>query len=411
MILKQARSITLLTILAVIALIEVVHGIEIIALLPLYLKERFNDGGSLAGLLISAYLLSDIVVRPPAGWLADKIDRRVMLAAGLLISLFVVLLLAAANTIPTLVAVSILNGIGAGMIWPTMYALLADMYGRKRRGLILGLVNMVMLGGLGLGPIVGNILLQAGTYPLAFWVCGIVLVIAFLAGMVGIRRIRTEFTQLEDSAEHSTITANPAPLLGKGQVLPHTGTDLERDDLRWNLVWLAAMGVCMSLAVSLLVPILNRYGEDVLQISLVAFALVLLPPGFITAVSLVPLGHLADRYGRRLPMIAGLLVLAGAFWAAPVTTVPWVVSLGGCLAGLGYALAVPAWNALVMDCIPQDRRGTMLGWVAALQAAGGAIGPLVSGYAWQYVHHYAPFLTAGAFFTLALICSLLIREK
>jgi len=90
---------------------------------------------------------------------------------------------------------------------------------------------------------------------------------------------------------------------------------------------------------------------------------------------------------------------------------PLVVSLGATLGGLGYALAVPAWNALTMDRIPSDSRGAMLGIVAALQGIGLVIGPEVGGRLWDTVSHFAPFLASAAVLTTGALLALALKEE
>ena len=106
-----------------------------------------------------------------------------------------------------------------------------------------------------------------------------------------------------------------------------------------------------------------------------------------------------DRRGRHRPLFAGLALIAVPFWGAAVSTQPVVVSAGGSLAALGYALFVPAWNALIMDWIPAERRGLFLGGVATVQGLGLAAGPLVGGRLFE-VNPYAPFWLAGLLMTV-----------
>jgi len=74
---------------------------------------------------------------------------------------------------------------------------------------------------------------------------------------------------------------------------------------------------------------------------------------------------------------------------------PIIVSAGATLAGVGYALLVPAWNALVMDWIPANARGLFLGAVATAQGIGLAAGPTLGGALWERVGVYAPFQFAA----------------
>ena len=64
--------------LGVIVLMELAHGIELIALFPLYLHDRMHEGADVIGITLSTYLVADILTRTPAGWGADRWARRSM---------------------------------------------------------------------------------------------------------------------------------------------------------------------------------------------------------------------------------------------------------------------------------------------------------------------------------------------
>jgi MFS family permease len=77
---------------------------------------------------------------------------------------------------------------------------------------------------------------------------------------------------------------------------------------------------------------------------------------------------------------------------------------------LGYALLVPAWNALIMDWIPAQRRGAFLGGVATVQGLGLAAGPVIGGALFQQ-NPYAPFWSAGALLTLGAILAAMVMRQ
>jgi MFS family permease len=150
--------------LATIVLIEIAHGIELISLFPLYLREVMHEGADVIGMTLSTYLITDILVRTPAGWAADRWGRKPMLVIGVLLSAIPLALMPRVESPALFLALNALNGIGAGCIWPAIYAGVADAYARERYGLVLGVVNMVMLGGIAIGPIAGGFLLEHVTH-------------------------------------------------------------------------------------------------------------------------------------------------------------------------------------------------------------------------------------------------------
>lgn len=131
--------------LVAIVLMEIVHGIEAMALFPFYLTEVLGSSVTMVGTVISTYLIVDIVVRTPAGWLADKWGRKRVLLWGIILSAIPLALMMRVDDPRTFLLLNGLNGLGAGCIWPAIYAGVADRYRPRQRGLIMGILSTVML--------------------------------------------------------------------------------------------------------------------------------------------------------------------------------------------------------------------------------------------------------------------------
>ena len=378
---------TFAILLVTIVLTEVAHGIELIALFPLYLSGTMHEGADVIGLTLSTYLVADILTRTPAGWGADRIGRKPLLLLGILLSALPLVLMPRVESPALFLALNALNGIGAGCTWPAIYAAVADAYGRERYGLLLGIINMVMLGGIALGPIAGGFLLSRVTYGDAFSVCLVIVATAFIfvVAFVG---------------EHPAVRGR---MRAPGESRPWR---VLRQQMNPTLVRLLGIGLALTLAIGMMLPLMSLFGRDVLHLTPDRFALILIPPGIITAALIIPAGHWADRRGRHTPLLVGLVLLAIPFVGAPLSVDPIIVSAGATLAGVGYALLVPSWNALVMDWIPENARGLFLGAVATAQGIGLAVGPSVGGALWERVGVYAPFQVSAAFLGIAAVMTL-----
>jgi MFS family permease len=371
-----------------IVLMEVVHGIQAMALFPLYLTEVLGSSVTVVGAVISAYLIVDVVTRTPAGWLADRWGRKSILLIGVALSIPPVVLMMGARSSRTFLLLNALNGLGAGCIWPAIYAAVADTYRRSERGLIMGVLSTVMLGGLALGPITGNLLLGLTSYRTTFLICiGLVCVVFVVVLALG--------RETREAGQLRAATARR----------DHLGS------LTGELVLLGSIALLLTVSLAFLLPIISLYGAEVLRVDKITMGLLLAIPGTITALALLPAGHLADRVGRKPPIVAGLALLTLCYAGAPTTTNLLVVTAGATCAGLGYALAVPAWNALAMDRIPTESRGLLLGVVATVQGAGLAVGPVAGGYLWEHIHPYAPFAAGALLLLAATLLSLCIRSK
>jgi DHA1 family multidrug resistance protein-like MFS transporter len=371
-----------------IALMEIAHGIEVMALFPLYLTEVLGSSVTVVGAVISSYLIVDILTRTPAGWLADRWGRKAVLLGGIALSVLPLALMMRVTNAYTFLLLNGLNGLGAGCIWPAIYAGVADTYQRSERGLIMGILSTVMLGGLALGPISGNLLLGLTSYHVSFLVCIALVCIVFALVLF-----------LAKETKHATQQSTPTAKTERFASLPG------------ELVLLGSVALLLTVSLAFLLPIISLYGSDVLRVDKVTMGLMLAIPGGITALALLPAGLLADRIGRKPPIVAGLALLAICYAGAPATTNLLVVTVGATCAGLGYALAVPAWNALAMDRIPSGNRGLLLGAVATVQGAGLAVGPVVGGYLWERFHPYAPFAAGACLLLLATLLSLGIKRR
>ncbi|WP_433246375.1 MFS transporter [Streptosporangium sp. CA-135522] len=103
-------------------------------------------------------------------------------------------------------------------------------------------------------------------------------------------------------------------------------------------------------------------------------------------------GRLADVYGRRRVLVAGLAVFTAASFAAGLATSAGVLVTARLVQGAGAALILPAMLAVVS--VGNDDRQRSVG-VAVWMASGAgalALGPVVGGYLTQHFHWSWVFL-------------------
>jgi MFS family permease len=93
-----------------------------------------------------------------------------------------------------------------------------------------------------------------------------------------------------------------------------------------------------------------------------------------------PAGRLAERFGRREMMVAGLTIAAVASVAFVLPLpVEWLVVLR-VVQGLGFAAATPAELAAVGDVVPPSQLGRAYAWVSGAQMGGFTAGPAIGGF-------------------------------
>jgi MFS family permease len=179
----------------------------------------------------------------------------------------------------------------------------------------------------------------------------------------------------------------------------------QRDPAAWTpgIVVLAVIVLFLTLGTSMHTPMIGAYTRDVLEVKMSYMAMLFPAPALAAGVLLWKFGHLTDRYGRQVPLIAGLFVAALSIFALTLTDSPIIVVHLVVVAGLAYAISVPAWGAAALDATDAGSRGLWLGALAAVQGLGTAGGQALGGLVGSEWGPLAPFKFAAALLFVALV--------
>lgn len=140
--------------------------------------------GSLHGLSImnwvfSIYLLTNAMMTPIYGKLADRIGRKPVFIVGILIFIIGSSLCGLAQNMIQLIIFRAIQGIGAGAILPVALTIIADIYPIEKRAKILGLNNAAWGIASVVGPLFGGFIVDAFSWHWIFLInvpIGIVLI-------------------------------------------------------------------------------------------------------------------------------------------------------------------------------------------------------------------------------------------
>lgn len=371
---------------ATIFLVQTAFAILFLSVLSQYVPEILNTGLAVPGYLMAAYGVSRLVTQTPAGWVADRMGRRRALVMGLAVSLAPLGAMMVVRDAALFYPLVAFYGLATSLVWPSLYAIIADDYAVTSRGRIMGLLNLAQIGGLGVGAFGGSLIVQHFSYGAAFVAC---LVLYGLAVVLALAHRR------------------PHRRRG-GQPLPQsTGGTLDLRALtRAPVLMLGGVAIFVSLGSSSLAPALVPYVQHTFDREMHELVVYLIPLGAVAGLAAVPVGLVSDRMERALPLVGGLAVGPLALFALTNTESLWLaVSLGGAVA-LAFALSLPAWNAAVMDQSGPHNRGALFGFMATLQGLGTALGPALGGQLAELWGPRAAFQGAAAIMGLAFLVAL-----
>lgn len=151
------------------------------AILPLFATAVILDEPWVAGAALAVFAAGNAVGLTFSGRLSDRIGRRPFIIGGLLVSGLATMITGWVGTLPLLILVSAVAGLGAGVLNPAQQASIADIVRHDRNGgPAIAAVQMSSDLGSIIGPIIAGVLVDEGSYGLAFAVTGLIGLLAVI---------------------------------------------------------------------------------------------------------------------------------------------------------------------------------------------------------------------------------------
>ncbi len=337
-----------------------------IPVLPQYVKGPIGSTDLAVGIVVGAYALTGIAFRPLAGSIADARGRKPVVITGTIVTVVASLLYFLPLGVAGLLVARLILGAGEGVVYTASSAWVVDITDPARRGRIIGLYGLAIWGGLSLGPPIGDLLHRAAGYE-AVWAFAAAAPLA--AAMIALRIPEPPRPAREPDTSGRTRLLAPEAL-GPGLAMT-----------------LATLGYA-ALAGFIVLHLDDRGIEHGATI-FTAFALTV-----VTA--RVFFGWLPDRFGGvRCAIGAGLLEAFGLVVIGLAQSLP-VAAAGAVAVGGAFSLIFPSLILLVMDRVPQERRGIAMGTFTACFDLGVGLGAPIAGVAAALGGYGASFAAAAA---------------
>lgn len=318
--------------------------------IPRYVQGPIGAGDFSVGIVTGAFAATGLACRPLAGNLADRRGRRPVVLLGASLTVLAGALYFVPAGVPGLIVARLVLGAGEGMVYTAGSAWVVDLAPPERRGRIIGLYGLAIWGGLTLGPPIGEIILRASSFELV-WAFAIA---APLLGAFIALRIPESFTP-----------RNPPPLT------------------RHNLIAREALAPGMALSLGTVgyaaVAAFLVLHLDARDIGHGAEVFTAFAATVVLARALG--GWLPDRFGS-VPCIIGAGIVEACGLVAIMLAESVGVAIGGALAmGAAFSLLFPSLAILVIDRVPEERRGAAMGTFTAFFDLGVGLGAPLAGLA------------------------------
>lgn len=354
----------------------------ILPVFALYAEHLVGVTPMLVGLAIGAYGLTQALLQIPFGMLSDRIGRKPVIVAGLLIFALGSVVAAQADTIWGVILGRAIQG--AGAISAAVMALAADLTQEKNRIKAMAVIGMSIGAAFALSLILSPIINSWIGVPGIFWLTSVLAL-----GGVGVTLFVVP--NPKRSAIHSD--AEPVPSQFR-RVL--TNPDLLRLDAGILLLHMGMTSVFLVLPLAL---------RDVVGLESAGHWKIYFPVLLLSVLLMIPFVAVAEGRGK-LKQVFLLSI------ALMLTALLMFYALFQSLWGLAFALLIYfiAFNvleatlpSLVAKMAPAESKGTAMGVYSTSQFGGAFLGGLLGG--WVHTHYglEAVFLFAGLFIGVWLL--------
>ena len=136
--------------------------------LPLFLASiQFNPYQT--GIIFAMQVLLIAVTKPLFGWIADRIDKRIQICAGLLLSGIGIAAVPLSSSFPHFIIISIVTGLGISLSTVATSAYVADLAMMEEIGASMGALSSTMDIGHSAGPLVTGIIITMAGFTAGFF--------------------------------------------------------------------------------------------------------------------------------------------------------------------------------------------------------------------------------------------------
>ncbi len=369
-------------------------------IIPLILKNSFNLGETVTGVIMAADNVLALFLLPVFGSLSDKVDTPIgkrmpfILAGTGLAFLFLMLIPAADNSrnLIMFVAVLFLLLVSLGFYRSPAIALMPDLTPKPLRSKANAVINLMGAIGAVFSLTMIKVMVGDGTtpnyYPL-FISVGVFMVICIVILFFTIKekKLAMEITTDDEDTTNAPVKTSELP-----------------KDVRKSLSFLLLSVSLWFIAYNAVTTAFSRYATHVWGIEHGGYADCLMVATVSAIISYIPIGAIASKIGRKKTILMGITLLGSCFLIAGFYN-QYHFSMNIFFGIIGFAWAAIGVNSLpmVVEMSTAADIGKYTGYYYTFSMSAQVITPILSGFLLEHVSYRTLFPYSFLFCILAFI--------
>ena len=364
-------------------------------ILPLYLTS-IGVTPEILGLMFSVAMVGMVIGETSSGWLADRFGIKLPLSVATFVSALVLFCFVLTRSVPAIFAIFFFWGLVRSALFGPSRGYIGANTPVSKRATFMAIITAVVTASRSLGALPSGFMADNwGYHSVIFAASGIAMLAGFIV-VIGLRKIRL---------------AKLAP----PSVAPSAIEELPPLNYRTSFLSLTPQCVVTALqflGLGALMTFLPLLATQVIGVRATEVGILFTIAGLATMVMGIPIGMLADRVGKKIFMILGLLVSAVAMAGiAFAQSFSWLIVFS-VVNGLGMVMFTPAALGFLSETVPVHRQSTAMGiYGGVCENVGIIAGSALGGFVWGAWGPQATFLMGTIAASLgAVVCFALVRS-
>lgn len=367
----------------------ITYGV-VVPVVPVFARDMGIRDFSL-GILYSGYAGTGLIAAVPMGMLSDRLGRKALIVFGMFGTALACVIYSTATGFGMLLAARMLDGLTAAATWSAGLALVGDRFSESEMGLKMGYVlASSAVGGIA-GPFLGGLLYEAAGYAAPFQVMAVACVFGGIAAL---------FLR-EKGLRHRSIMISATQMLG--HVLK-----------RKALLLSCFITMITTVGLGLIEPTMPVYLSEKFEMTGGEIGVLFGITMFTYALGSPMAGQLSDRFGRKKPILAGLVLTASIVPLLALLDSRYLLYLIMALLGGTFALIQAPSIPLITDNLKREdvnspnTYGTAFGLFNLFWSTGYSVGPLLGGAVTGRLGLFASLMLYSALLSMLMVTVMVV---
>lgn len=360
----------------------------LVTTLPLYAIGVLSRTDEDAGLLVTVFLISAIIVRPFSGKLLDIFGKKRMLIISVILYFICTILYIFVKPFVLLLALRFFQGIWFSIITTAAGSLAADIVPNNRKGAGLGYFTMSTNLAVVIGPFVGLLLIQHFNYDTLFIVLSI---IVFLGSMIALT-IKTDDLLKPNNVNRS---------------FKFSFNDLfER-----NALPIAFLACLVAFAYASVLSFISIYAEQRHLLSVASYFYAVFAAAMLITRPLT--GRIYDQKGPKYVILPAFIIFAAGLFMLSITNGTILFLVAAIFIGIGYGTLTTSFQSLAVQSTVHQRSGYATATYFTLFDLGIAVGSYILGIIAVQLNYATVYMIAGCMllFVFFLYTMMFLKSK